>query len=605
MPLSIGQVLNNRYRIDALLGQGGMGAVYRAWDMNLQMPVAVKVNFAASPESLRQFEREAGMLARLSHPNLPRVTDYFFVPGQGQFLVMDFVEGEDLQAMLDRLGALPEAQVLTWVGQVCDALSYLHSQPSPIIHRDIKPANIRIRPDGRAMLVDFGIAKVYDPEMPTTIGARAVTPGYSPPEQYGGGKTDARSDIYALGATLYHLLTGQRPPASIQRMLGDAPMPLPHELNRLVGPATEQVIAKAVEITTSRRFQTIDEFKGALAAKPGVAGRAWAAPARRPRPTPPERRERRPPWVLWVGLAGGLGVVVVVLAIGAVALSRFTGISAPTTTARVLALTPKGTSETAEATATDIPPATDTSSPKPSPTAGPTRTPTSAATATLTETPTPSPMPSPMPSPTPIPPTATPTPEPTLVYQPISLGSYANASSAIDLKSPPTGDVTLGSVPFQLSVDIFKSQASPAPNNGYPTSVLLATDVPRAVRVHLLLTTGNGFNEFNGRVVGRVVAYCDGSAIPVADLQLGRDIREWHGQPNVVSAAPRARQVWSGPMANFPDLTGHIDMLSLDLPGACQTGRLTGLELIDSSATTVNSLDPAFNFTGLTVEHYQ
>ena len=186
----VGETLENRYRIVSLLGQGGMGAVFRAWDTNLSLPVAVKVNFETSPEAQRQFEREAAILARLSHPNLPRVTDYFFIPGQGQFLLMDFVEGEDLQAMLDRLGALPEQQVLTWVTHVCDALSYLHSQPSPIIHRDIKPANIRIRPDGRAMLVDFGIAKVYDPSMATTIGAKAVTPGYSPPEQYGRGQTD-------------------------------------------------------------------------------------------------------------------------------------------------------------------------------------------------------------------------------------------------------------------------------------------------------------------------------------------------------------------------------------------------------------------------------
>jgi len=135
----------------------------------------------------KQFTREAQILARLAHPNLPRVIDSFIIPDVGQYLVMDYVEGEDLQTMLGRLGRLPEPQVLSWISQICDALAYLHNQSSPIIHRDIKPGNIKIRSDGRAMLVDFGIAKVYNPTIATTMGARAFTPGYSPPEQYGTG----------------------------------------------------------------------------------------------------------------------------------------------------------------------------------------------------------------------------------------------------------------------------------------------------------------------------------------------------------------------------------------------------------------------------------
>ena len=122
---------------------------------------------------MRQFIREAQLLANLSHPNLPRVIDYFVLAGQGQYLVMDYVEGEDLQDMLDRTAQpLPAAQALDWIGQVCDALTYLHRHDPPIIHRDIKPANIRITPHGRAMLVDFGIAKLYDPQARTTVGAR-------------------------------------------------------------------------------------------------------------------------------------------------------------------------------------------------------------------------------------------------------------------------------------------------------------------------------------------------------------------------------------------------------------------------------------------------
>jgi eukaryotic-like serine/threonine-protein kinase len=265
MPLIQGQFLqNNRYRIDAMLAEGGMALIYRGWDTNLSLPVAIKENLDIAPEVQRQFMREATILARLSHPNLPRVLDYFVIPDEGQYLVMDYVEGEDLDAMLYRLGPLPEAQVLTWMIEVCNALSYLHSQPSPVIHRDIKPANIKIRPDLRAMLVDFGIAKLFNAEMATTLGARAVTPGFSPPEQYGGSRTDARSDIYALGATLYHLLTGKTPPESIRRMIRQAELIPPRQVNPAISPQTEQVILRATELDAQHRFQTVQEMRAAL-----------------------------------------------------------------------------------------------------------------------------------------------------------------------------------------------------------------------------------------------------------------------------------------------------------------------------------------------------
>ena len=169
--------------------------------------MALKENNDGGLESQRQFEREAKLLAGLRHPNLPRVIDHFIVPDQGQYLVMDYVEGKSLAALLAERGRpLDEAEVLPWIRQVADALEYLHTRTPPIIHRDIKPQNIIVAADGRAMLVDFGISKAYDPTLKTTRGARAVTPGYSPPEQYGLGTTDARSDVYALGATLYTCL---------------------------------------------------------------------------------------------------------------------------------------------------------------------------------------------------------------------------------------------------------------------------------------------------------------------------------------------------------------------------------------------------------------
>jgi hypothetical protein len=242
--------------------------------------------------------------------------------------------------------------------------------------------------------------------------------------------------------------------------------------------------------------------------------------------------------------------------------------------------------EKAEITATSAPP---TGTPTPI-------QPTQVRTPTATSTSTPVPLPTPSP-------TATPTREPVLVYQQVPLGAAANAT--LDFESPPVGDTTLGGVPYQLSGAVFKSQASPSPDSGYPTSVRLPVDVSQAHRVHLLLNTGNGLNQFNGRTIGQVVAYCDGVAVPVTDLQLGRDVREWHASHNVVSTASRAQQVWTGALAGFPNLTGFVDMLSLDLPDDCRSGKLTALEIIDSSTSTVNSLDPALNLVGATVEHYQ
>lgn len=266
MPLSQGQTLKDRYRIVKLLGQGGFGAVYRCWDITLQSPRALKENLDTSAEAQRQFKREAMILSQLSHPNLPMVSDYFVIPEQGQYLVMDYVEGQDLEEILtEKGGSLPEAQALAWIGQVCDALDFLHGQQPPVIHRDIKPANIKITPDGQTKLVDFGIAKVYDAKLSTTIGARAVTPGFSPLEQYGTGSTDARTDIYALGATLYQLLTGEEPVESIQRNL-DIQLPTPRSLNPTISPQTEAAILKAMELLPARRFQSADEFKIALTA---------------------------------------------------------------------------------------------------------------------------------------------------------------------------------------------------------------------------------------------------------------------------------------------------------------------------------------------------
>lgn len=280
MSLNAGQVLENRYQIEALLGKGGMGAVYKAWDTRLDKHVAVKENLDASEQAQRQFLREAKLLARLDHPNLPGVSDHFFIPQQGQYLVMDFIEGQDLRQSVSKDGSLPdEKQVIAWFVQVCEALAYLHGQTPPVIHRDIKPANIKVRPDGRVILVDFGISKSFSPESATTLGARAVTPGFSPPEQYGNGQTDERSDIYSLGATLYTIFTGQLPPESVDLVASEQALPSVKQLNPSISPALAWAIFRCTELNKSRRFQTVAELRSALLNPPGVA----------PQPAPQEQ----------------------------------------------------------------------------------------------------------------------------------------------------------------------------------------------------------------------------------------------------------------------------------------------------------------------------
>jgi serine/threonine protein kinase len=286
MPLQQGQVLEQRYRIETLLGQGGMGAVYRATDLRFNTSVAIKENLTVTPDAQRQFSREAALLHQMRHPNLPRVTDHFFLPGQGQYLVMDYVEGEDLKQLLNRRGSLAETQALAWIQQALDALTYLHSRN--VIHRDVKPANVKITPQGQVFLVDFGLAKVYEPSQETTIGARGATPGYAPPEQYGQGRTDARSDVYSAGATLYAMLAGQPPADALLLTLHQVELIPLHELNPGVSPWVEAAVMKAMQIQPADRFQTAAEFRGALLEPPTrrlagaepqpAAGAPYAAP---------------------------------------------------------------------------------------------------------------------------------------------------------------------------------------------------------------------------------------------------------------------------------------------------------------------------------------
>ena len=264
MPLQSGATLRHRYRIEETLGQGGMGAVYRAYDINLAVFVAVKENLFTTQDYARQFQREATILASLRHPNLPRVTDHFVIEGEGQYLVMDYIEGEDLRHRLERDGQIDESACLPWFLEIADALAYLHSRTPPILHRDIKPGNIKISSEDKAYLVDFGLAKVDDGTTETTTGARAMTPGFSPPEQYGSGQTDSRTDIYSLAATLWTALTATIPEDSLERAMGRADLTPIRQRAPTVSQGLARVVERALALEPAERYQTVQALAEAL-----------------------------------------------------------------------------------------------------------------------------------------------------------------------------------------------------------------------------------------------------------------------------------------------------------------------------------------------------
>ena len=249
-------LLQGRYRVSGALGSGGMGEVYLAHDDRLGVEVAVKEMSASAlpaneqPAAIQQFRREARLLARLSHHNLPKVTDYFSEGGR-HYLVMERVEGETLQALLERRGRpFDEAEALPWALELCAVLAYIHAQNPPVVFRDLKPANIMLELDGRVRLIDFGIARIFDPARRSDTLPMG-TMGYAPPEQYGSAQTDAQSDLYALGATLHHLLTGLDPgcraPFSFQPLRGCRP-----ELSA----GLERVVMTALAYDRADRYPT-------------------------------------------------------------------------------------------------------------------------------------------------------------------------------------------------------------------------------------------------------------------------------------------------------------------------------------------------------------
>lgn len=279
-------MLKNRYKIAGPIGQGGMGAVYRAEDTLLPGRICAVKEIAPDPDIepdmltqiQEQFRQEASVLARLDHPNLPKVSDYFTHRGR-EYLVMDFVPGHDLREIIEEAQKenrfIEESQVLDWADQLCSALSFLHQQDPPILHRDIKPSNIKLTPSGLIKLVDFGLVKLLtsDEARTVTVVQGQGTAAYTPLEQYGGDDThtDTRSDVYALGATLYHLLTGRSPLTARERFLRPGALVTPRAINPAISASIERTILAALALHPDKRPPDIATLQTMLRESAGPA----------------------------------------------------------------------------------------------------------------------------------------------------------------------------------------------------------------------------------------------------------------------------------------------------------------------------------------------
>jgi serine/threonine protein kinase len=306
--LQPGTILAKRYRIEDVIGSGGYACVYRATDMDFGYERAIKEVLDADPGIRKQFRFEAELLINTQLPNIPH--GYSVVEDRGRmFLVMEFVRGKDLEELLNdslvhKGRALDEASVLRWMIDICGALQELHTLRVPIIHRDIKPANIKITPENRPVLIDFGLAKLQRTGNPTMTAAQGVSPGFAPPEQYmAKGRTDGRTDLYGLGATMYACLTGKDPAESPARLLaqtgagtGGAALVPPRRLNPRISEATDKIITRALELSPMHRQQSAkqmrDELRAALAALEG--GQEIGGTGKRGAISPPEDSAKRP-----------------------------------------------------------------------------------------------------------------------------------------------------------------------------------------------------------------------------------------------------------------------------------------------------------------------
>lgn len=281
--LPVGTLLQGRYTIEGPLGIGGMSMVYLGRDMRFKdvvRPCAVKEMYQSAPDShtrmlnLKNFEREAGLLATLQHPSIPKVYDFFEENGR-IYLVLELIGGKDLETVLEEAGQpLDETKVSKWTVQICDVLSHLHThQPEPIIFRDMKPSNVMVTPEDRIVLIDFGIARNLSRS--DRKGTMIGTEGYSPPEQYRG-VVEPQSDLYALGATLHHLLSGHDPRMETPFTFHERPL---RQLNPAISPEMEAIVMRALEYDLAARWTTSEELKQALLQLPGIAPTPTVRPA--------------------------------------------------------------------------------------------------------------------------------------------------------------------------------------------------------------------------------------------------------------------------------------------------------------------------------------
>jgi serine/threonine protein kinase len=290
--LAAGTTLRDRYVLESVIGRGGMGSIYQAEDGRLPGRLCAVKEVEYDPdlvprlreESREQFYREASVLARLDHPNLPKVSDYFSEGGR-DYLVMDFVPGDDLKSLMDAARRsqhfLEQHVVVGWWIQLLDALDYMHHQDPPVIHRDIKPSNVKRTPSGLVKLVDFGLVKQMLPdEMTVTVIQGRGTALYTPLEQYGGdtGHTEPRSDLYSLGATMYHLLTNHPPPEAKERFLRPQVLLPPRELNPALDVEVERAVLWSIGLHPDERPATASQLKDALLAAPSAVPSATASP---------------------------------------------------------------------------------------------------------------------------------------------------------------------------------------------------------------------------------------------------------------------------------------------------------------------------------------
>jgi serine/threonine protein kinase len=508
-------VLQERYRVVRLIGRGGMGAVYEATDLRLKIPVALKHTLVSSTQFRKAFQREALLLARLRHPTLPVVTDYF-VEGEAQFLVMQYMPGPDLAALHTKRGEpfLPET-VLDWADQLLEALTYLHDQEPPVIHRDIKPQNLKLAANGAIVLLDFGLAKGAAAQSQVFSSSLfGYTPHYAPLEQIRGGGTNARSDLYALAATLYHLLSDGPPISAMERaeaMINGMPDPLVPlaTANPEVPESISAVLMQALAQRADARPASAGELREALArarrdhglapteaeqttvlaARAQAEDDAFLAQIEQPMfgaPDPTfervavqrERSTRRRWWLL-----AALGAAIV-LALGVgIPILRASQEPAPTPAPTIALASPSATptptaSPTATATATATASATPTITPSPAPSNTPTRTARPAA------------RPRPTPTPSPVPPTEPQTEAPTLAIVPPTVPPTDRPSAprrqptstpTVDTSGTPTDEPTSDSYPGPSTPTVeatIESTTEPSATAPVPTATSQPTTQP-------------------------------------------------------------------------------------------------------------------------------